>query len=94
MEYVHGKSCPSIYTNDRMEASLNSAIPKKVHKKKAAKLQILKALTESDTNKYCVPKKLIIFDLNRVLILRPNKFSRKFILRPHAKQFLQHIATR
>eukprot|EP01035_Chromulina_nebulosa_P039102 gene39102-52838_t len=71
-----------------------STTPKKVHKKKAAKLQILKTLTESNVNMYGIPKKLIIFDLNHVLIFRPKKFSEKFILRPHAKQFLHEIAQR
>lgn len=74
--------------------SIPTSTPKKVHKKKAAKLQILKTLTESKVNIYGIPKKLIIFDLNHVLIFRPNKFRGNFILRPHAEQFLQDVALR
>lgn len=68
---------------------------KKGHKKKAAKLLLLQELQAAiPTNIYGVAKKLIIFDLNKVLIYRPRKCSRYFQSRPHLAEFLAQLSTR
>jgi len=70
---------------------------KKIHKKKAAKLLLLQSLLQTfvfETNIYGVPKRLLIFDLNKVLIYRKNKFSDFFELRPYAVQFIKEMSLR
>ena len=66
----------------------------KVHKKKAAKLLLLENLINSNENIYGLPKKLLVLDMNKVLIFRRNRFGGNYDIRPHTLHFLREISSR
>lgn len=80
--------------NDKKESS--DCVPKKMNKK--AKLRAMSQLLATPgpniyVNIHNVPRKLIIFDINKVLLYRQAKSS-KYIIRPYAHEFIAGMSER
>jgi hypothetical protein len=81
------------------DASLTRVMKRKLKKqlkkeeKKKAKLEELQSFWNNHVSIYQHPKKLLIFDLNKVLIHR-QKGCVDYIPRPHVQEFLQDMSER
>jgi hypothetical protein len=74
------------------------AKPVRVKLNKKAKLRALEQLRTAGTpnalmNVYGVQRKLLVFDINKVLLFRQARSS-QYIVRPHAKDFIVSMAER
>lgn len=67
--------------------------PKKQRESKEAKKKEARKADFHEGNNHQQPRKLLVFDLNKVLIFR-KQYSSQYKLRPHATEFLRAMAKR